>query len=55
MKRRIEKGVSDGADTHLITPYTRYLLRKFEWQKSEVKKKVGFYIDSLEELWENGC
>ena len=37
-----KKGVPTGADTRLITPYTIYLLRKFEWQKSEVKKKNGF-------------
>ena len=34
-----KKGVPTSADTRLITPYTIYLLRKLEWQKSEVKKK----------------
>ena len=50
-----KKGVPTSADTRLITPYTIYLLRKLEWQKSEVKKKIGFYLDRLEELWETMC
>ena len=50
-----KKGVPTSADTRLIIPYTSYLWHGLEWQKPEVKKKIGFYLDRLEELWENGC
>ena len=40
-----KKGVPTSADTRLITPYTIYLLRKFEWQNQKWRKKVSTLTD----------